>query len=351
VESLVVSADGARWAYAAQVDGKWRMVVDGRESEPFDAVEAPVFSPDGAHFAYRARLGEGVHLVVDGKATAGTRGYLMHAFGAGSRLVFIDEADEQGLGRLVVSDLAFETQTVVAPRVAGVILNGDGSRLGTVAVGADGQRVVSVALDRSDRLTRGPVKDRIAYLSFAPDGVSLAYVADKGNKRSIVLGDREEPVSRTDVIVTVPVVRPDGRGVGVAVVSGGVVALREYFVKGGATDGTYGGIDDLVYSSDRHSRAYVAEKDGKFFVVANGKKGPAFDRVVTPRFSPDGKLLVYRARQDGKRFVVVADTEGKTLRQHPAYEQVFPVQFTPDGRSVAYGVKDGRQLAWKVEPL
>jgi hypothetical protein len=28
---------------------------------------------------------------------------------------------------------------------------------------------------------------------------------------------------------------------------------------------------------------------------------------------------------------------------------VFPVQFTADGKSIAYGVKDGRQLAWKVE--
>jgi len=27
------------------------------------------------------------------------------------------------------------------------------------------------------------------------------------------------------------------------------------------------------------------------------------------------------------------------------------VQFTSDGRSVAYGVKDGRKLLWKVEKL
>ena len=86
-------------------------------------------------------------------------------------------------------------------------------------------------------------------------------------------------------------------------------------------------------------------------MVANGQAGPAFDRAVAPRFSPDGRFLVYRARQDGKRFVVVADATGKTIRQHPAYEQVFPVQFTADGKSVAYGVKDGLRLRWIVEPL
>jgi hypothetical protein len=49
--------------------------------------------------------------------------------------------------------------------------------------------------------------------------------------------------------------------------------------------------------------------------------------------------------------VVVAGLDGKTIRQLAVHEQVFPVLFTADGRSVAYGVKDGRQLSWKVEAL
>ena len=85
-------------------------------------------------------------------------------------------------------------------------------------------------------------------------------------------------------------------------------------------------------------------KGQDWFVVVNGKEGPAFDRVVLPVFSPDGKLLVYRARKEGKRFLVVADTAGKTIKQLPAYEQVFQPVFTGDGKSVAYGVKDGNKL-------
>ena len=68
-------------------------------------------------------------------------------------------------------------------------------------------------------------------------------------------------------------------------------------------------------------------------------------------FSPDGKFIVYRARKAGKRFVVVADTNGKTIRRHPSYEQVFQPVFTDDGKSVAYGVKDGNELWWKVEKM
>jgi len=30
---------------------------------------------------------------------------------------------------------------------------------------------------------------------------------------------------------------------------------------------------------------------------------------------------------------------------------VFETTFTEDGKSVAYGVKDGNQLSWKVEKL
>ena len=52
---------------------------------------------------------------------------------------------------------------------------------------------------------------------------------------------------------------------------------------------------------------------------------------------------MYRARKDGKRFVVVADADGKLLSRHPAYEMVFPTVFTADGGSVAYGVKDGQK--------
>ena len=58
-----------------------------------------------------------------------------------------------------------------------------------------------------------------------------------------------------------------------------------------------------LYSKDGHHYVYAARKGEKWFVVVNGKEGPAFDRVVLPVFSPDGKRLVYRARKDGKRFL------------------------------------------------
>ena len=54
-----------------------------------------------------------------------------------------------------------------------------------------------------------------------------------------------------------------------------------------------------------------------------------------------------------ERFIVVADTNGKVLRQHPAYEMVFDTVFTDDGRLVAYGVGTlpVKELWWRVESV
>ena len=55
-------------AYAASVDGKWRIVVDGQPQDAFGRVGAPTFSPDGRRLAYAAQLADGRRtVVVDGK--------------------------------------------------------------------------------------------------------------------------------------------------------------------------------------------------------------------------------------------------------------------------------------------
>jgi Tol biopolymer transport system component len=139
--------------------------------------------------------------------------------------------------------------------------------------------------------------------------------------------------------------------VGVLLTSQNRFFLHQSFFNSTKKGKKYDEAADLAYSKDARHYVYAARKGENWFVVVNGKEGPAFDRVVTPVFSPDSRYLIYRARKDGKRFVVVADTGGKTIKQHPAYEQVFQTLITADGKSIAYGVKDGKKLIWKVEKL
>lgn len=353
VGAIALSPDGRRSAHGALVDGRWRMVVDGKEGEAYRTVKRPVFSPDGARVAYQAMAGERWHLVVDATASAGTTTrYLQHEFsGDSSRLAFIDDGDDADRGRLVVSDVAFKTQTAVDVGVSSLILNAERSRAAAVSASDQRQRVLTFSLDRPDLVKRGPLHAAVTGLAFGPDGVSLAYAAERSGRGLVVLDDQEEPLAPGEMLVGPLVVRPDRKGVGALVASGAGVRLRQFFADGAPGEAVHEEAEGLVYSDDGRSHAYAARRGAHWLVVVDGKEGPPFDRVVSPLFSPDGRHLVYRARQSGRRFVVVADRKGRTARQHPAHEQVFPVLFTADGKSTAYGVKDGRQLRWTVEAL
>jgi hypothetical protein len=350
VGAIALSPDGRRCAYGALTGGKWRMVVDGVEGRGFDTVKDPVFSRDGAHVAYQAMGGERWYLVVDAAVSEGTgTRYLQHAFsGDATRIAFIDDVDGHERGRLVVSDLAFRRSATVARGVIILHTSDAGSRAVGIAAG-DGQQVVlTLDLARPEIVARGRTFDAVQDVSLGADGANVAYVGERGGKRFVVLNDREVPMPAGDLVGPLAL-RPGSPAVGALMVSGGVVFLREFFGEGGLREGLYEEAEGLVYSDDGRSHAYAARRGERWFLVLNGKEGPPFDRVVTPRFSPDGTRVAYRARQDGRRFVVVASPGGRVVTQHAGYEQVFPAQFTADGKFVTYGVKDRQQLAWKVE--
>lgn len=352
VNAISLSPDGRRIAYAALSGRSWREVVDGVEGPPFGAVGRAVFSPDGGHVAYQAMKGERWLLVVDGKpaASTATRFLGLHAFDPSSaRLAYVDDVDDRAEGgKLVVTELASGRRTVVDRRVRRMLPSADRSRLAAVSDSGGRQAVLALSLARPDVVERGAPADAVSELTLARDGGAVAYVATRGTERLLILGGREAPLPPGDVVEP-PAIRLDHHGAGVLLAADGGVRLREFFTGEDRAGAAYEEAEGLVYGPGGVP-AYAARRGTSWFVVVNGREGPPFDRVVTPVFAPDGRRVAYRARKDGRRFVVVCDLDGKTLRQHPAYEQVFPVTFDVDGRSIAYGVKDGRQLAWKVEP-
>jgi len=350
---LALSSDGRRLAYSALgADGKWRVVVDGVERGPF-AMTGPLgFSPDGAHVAYTVKDGAGWHHVVDGVQARAAGPWLFFEFAANAPHIAYVEAPEGELaGDLVLADLSLERRTVVERHVMALMVNGDGTRIAAVGQRQGRLRIVSLPFDRPGDVTREREYDDITGFDYVLQRTVTAYLAERDRTRFLVLGQHEVPAPK-EAIAGYPVPTGDEKGVGAFVSANeGAVLFREFFVDGAGPEAPYDDAESLVYAAAGRAHAYAARKNDRWFVVANGRAGPAYDRVVTPAFSPDGKYLVYRVRRDGKRFVVVADASGKVIREHAAYEQVFPVQFTADGRSVAYGVKDGRMLAWKVEPL
>ncbi len=62
-----LSADGTRFAYAADIGSRDIVVLDGQPGSDYDKIMDVAFSPDGRHFAYLAKSQGECCVVVDGK--------------------------------------------------------------------------------------------------------------------------------------------------------------------------------------------------------------------------------------------------------------------------------------------
>ena len=352
IGSVAISPDGQRVAYGALISNKWRMVDAGVEGMIVDEVGEPVFSHDGKHLAYEALIGKKWHIVVDSRMNAGcVQYYQKPVFSTdASKIFLIENTETDGLFRLVVSDLTFNRQSVKVLRAINTVTSSNRSRIATASEENGKYKLLEFSFDQPDNVKKGAPYDAISNIVFSADGASIAYVAQRDGSRFLVYNGKEERLP-DGVILGSPVIRPDNRGVGVILGAKDGFFLHQAFYRDGANDRHYDNAAELVYSNIGNQHAYIAVKGQSFNIVVNGNEGPAFDKIVTPVFSPDGRLLVYRARKDGRRFVVVADLHGKTIRQHPEHEMVFDTAFTADGKSVAYGVKHGKELWWKVEKL
>jgi hypothetical protein len=351
--TLTLSPNGQRVAYCAKSDGKWFIVVDKHEYGPFDDKGPPVFSPDNRHISFEAQTGKLWYLHVDDSKSPPTVSFFNKpVFSADSKTILrFENTEDEKKFLLVFSSLSFESPQTIALQTISAVVDNENSRVAAVDRPDGKYQVKLINFSQTQNGSDGVAYDAIRNLVFNPNGEHVAYIAQKGTANYLVFDGKEEAIPNGEYPWP-PVIRPDNKGVGLIIVGKkGAFVHQAFFDDGIRTPQQYKECADLTYSKDGKNHAYVAIRKERFVIVANGKEGPMFDRVISPQFSPDGKYLVYRARQDGKRFVVVADATGKIIRQHPGYERVFDTTFTEDGKSVAYGVKDGNQLWWKVEKL
>ncbi len=355
IEHLKVSRSGKHVAFSINANGKRRMVRDGQEGMFFDDVWEPIFSPDEHHIAYIAQLGEKIHLVIDNSynysATGSSHG--SPVFSADSTKVAYIESTGTGKDlktRIVICNLATHPEHIKESSGSIMVVNDARTKIAAVEEVNKQQRVIEFSFAQPDVVKHGELYERIELLVFGKDGSTVAYVAKKGSTNYLVMGDKVERLPNAQ-LVEQPVIRPDLKKVGMLLAEKDHCFLKEFFSTHTVSEHLYDEVADLVYSNDSKSYAYTARSGNKRFVVLNGKEGPTYDKIVSPKFTPDGDKLVIRARRDGKRFVAVLDRNAVLVNEHPAYEQVFGVTFTADGKSVAYGVKDGNKLMWVVEKL
>jgi WD40 repeat protein len=203
--------------------------------------------------------------------------------------------------------------------------------------------------------------DWVCNPAFSPDGRIVAHEARLGKKFFVVANGKESP--HYDMSFIPPVFSPDSRYVTYILIDS-TNRKSTNFVSDASSGEiimttSYDRIRGLVFSSDGLSFAYVAEKDGKQFVVVSGFPGsvheavedPSFNRVNSIVFSPDGRHLAYVAEKGGKQFLVISDRELKQQKEIGGYEKISRHAFSPDGKNLLFGVQSGRKLWWKIEPV
>ncbi|HEY3448496.1 MAG TPA: hypothetical protein VGK67_19225 [Myxococcales bacterium] len=353
VSQVTQSRDGNRLAYMGWRSGKSFLVLDGKEGPEYEVVTGIVFSADSRHVAHYAESRGEHFLLIDGVArllqsAASNIGFS----GDAARIAFVERDGAARATALVVTDLGHDQRSVFEALGDVTVFDATGTRIAATRSAGEKVSVVELGFATPGDVSEGPAYDAVSLLGFGGEDGRACYAARRGADQVLVVGGVEWKLPEGAAPIGPIVVRPDGKAATVTVMIGHRFILHQV----GASDAAVGQESDeapeFVYGPGGRTSAFAALRGQASFVVVGGVEGPRFDRVVTPRFTPDGRLLVYRARQESRRFVVVADAvTAQTVRQSPAYDMVFPVSFTGDGKSLAYGVKDGQRLVWMVEPL
>jgi Tol biopolymer transport system component len=95
-----------------------------------------------------------------------------------------------------------------------------------------------------------------------------------------------------------------------------------------------------VFASDGNRMAFGARIGKRYFMVVDGKIGEPYEEptLINPRFSENGKIIVYYGKQNGKDFVVVNDKKSQLYDWAGWYPAI-----SANGDSVAFPAKRGEK--------
>lgn len=291
---IVFSPDGRTVAYRAQKAKKHVIVVNGRETRPYDRILAgPIFSPDGRHLAYgvvkdRKRF--------DPNKPKDASWY----FRSGTYVAVVDgqESDPVAFNHWMDHDMYFR-------------FSPGGTRLMFWALSLQTGRWTAAVDDNKTKMYRGISSNVV----FSPRGERVAFVVSlfskgHGGGMATVIDGKE---GKHYDYVGEPVFSPDGKHVAYKARHG-----KKWFVvvdgqEGRAYDDVGAG-ESLVFGCGYGYFAFLPRKGEKWAVVVHlpQHKEPKINERFTdgvPVFSPDGEHLAYPARRDGKWFLVLDGRE------------------------------------------
>lgn len=350
--TLRVSRDGTRVAYCAVKGEKWFVVTDDREYGPFDDKGPPVFSPDSRHVAFEAKQGGRWYVFCDGSQSPPLFQTADEpAFSHDSSKIMWLGLNKQGEGtEMVIADLSLRPLATHRFDTLTLVKDPSGRRIVMIDKVGESMIVKTIPFDRPTQVIKEAIYDQIYHPAFTPDGDHFMFIGRRKGDRYVQVDDRFEKLPYGGNPLP-PFITPQKTA---AVV---IEGLNGTYVHHAFSDRTfpppskYRECNEVVVSRDGKNHAYVAIRGNTFVLVVNGKEIAGYDRVISPMFAPDGKMLIFRARSDDRRFVVAVDpSTGRVLKEYSRYERVFEPLFI-DERTFGYGMKEGNRILWKVESL
>lgn len=359
VGDIAISRDGSKVAYVAHVDDKFKKIVaDGQEGPLFLDFGMPFFTPDGKYVVYTGTEGNEDRLIINHKVHYGLKVSKEFLLSADSRFVaFTDLSSKDGRRQFVISDFSLQDKKVFDSCGDSFIVSADQSRI-AVDCNEGGLKSIKI-IDFGERKQVAnlplPTAGTIVRKKFAADNRTFLYATlTADGQRFLHYDSRDEKMPTGEELMSDPVLLSNSSRVGVVTGYAYKMRFQTAFPKTAVNDKYYGYISDVTASQDGSHYAYVAISPGgeeRMRLVVDGHEGPLFDKIVSPLFSPDGRYLIYRARESGKRFIVVSDLKGAVVRKHSEYDMIFQPSFDETGTIMSYGVLDGTELWWKVEKL
>jgi Tol biopolymer transport system component len=338
------SPDGKHTAYAARKEDKWHAVVDGHEGPACDAFFGPgaitSYCRPAAFASWRSVTWHGEERFQYAPWYE-HHGFQPLFFGPdGKHVAYVGIVQTQARVAVVVNNVPGPQYE----QVGRPVVSDDGRRVAYVACrDKDGQRKVMAVIDGQE----GPAYDEIPlnrggeWEPFSRGGQHSAYKAREGLKWRAVVDGQPGP-EYDEVYPIAPAAwysffSADGSRIAYLARRGekwrAVIDGRE-----GPEFDRFKGFLPLKFSPDGKRVAYIAQwghgPPWKYLAIIDGREGPEYETkwIAGPIFSPDSKRVAYVGGRDGKEFVVL---DGKELALHDDVDGIR-LRFSPDSQRLAY---------------
>ncbi len=346
---LRFSPSGEHAVFIAQDKNKQFVVLNGNRLKPYDMIDqvtGVVFSPDAQSIIYltRNKSEKGARIIINGKES--------ELFDSIKEISFSPDAKKtaysvsQNNAWYVIHD-GFKKGPY--DKAAGLTWSSDSVHLAHIAIKDKKFWVI----DNNDKIPAGDFVPQNIFFQdstatnaphlippiFSPDASQMAFSRIEGEKFRNVIGKKTGPLfDRVGMVVF----SPDSRHYAYLAVIRTPAGVKMKMIHDGTIGNAYDMIDEPVFSPDSKTLIYRAMAEGKWLMVKNGRAGKPFGVVGRPIFSPDSQKLAYPAQNRGKWYMI---TDGKPQK---AYDAMGLPVFSPDSKKLAYRAMDNNKLIMVV---